>query len=514
MMRSTVAGLLMAAVFLLALDGVLAAAATPSNPLGVFDGQSDVGSVSPPGTARFDAATGTYLLDSAGANTWYHIDGFHYLWKKTSGDLTLTADVAFPSHTYAHEPNPHRKGILMIRQSLDAGGAYIGIGVHGSGLTALQFRRERGANTEGIELNIEAPKTVRLEKRGDTFTLLLSMHGEPLHPAGASATLRFKEPFFVGLGALSHDVDTTDRVVFSQVSLQPLSSPPNEARSTTFSSLIDIQIEDQFRRAVVIRSLPTLLQSADWIPGSRSIYVHESGHVIRVPLLDPLAGGTPQDVATPGLVGCAANYGLSFDGQWLAMSCAPAKGEQHEVFVLPAGGGAPRQLTHGTAPSYFHAWSFDSATIAFTRGRASKADIFLVAAAGGAETRLTRDSLNDGPDFTPDGKFMYFDSMRSGSLQIWRMHTDGSGAEQITDDDNVNSSPHVAPDGKTLVFLSQAPGSGDAIGPAAIKAMAFDDGLIRTVANVQGNRNSFSMYPWGDSHHLAFISYQSRGDAP
>ena len=163
------AGLLMAAVFPLALDGVLAAAATPSIPLGVFDGQSDVGSVSPPGTARFDAATGTYLLDSAGANTWYHIDGFHYLWKRTSGDLTLTADVVFPPHTYAHEPNPHRKGILMIRQSLDPGGAYIGIGVHGSGLTALQYRRERGANTEGIELNIDMPKTVRLEKRGDTF---------------------------------------------------------------------------------------------------------------------------------------------------------------------------------------------------------------------------------------------------------------------------------------------------------------------------------------------------------
>src|SRR5580704_5229029 len=51
MMRSTVAGLLMVAVFPPALDGVPATAATPTNPLGVFDGQSDVGSVSPPGTA-------------------------------------------------------------------------------------------------------------------------------------------------------------------------------------------------------------------------------------------------------------------------------------------------------------------------------------------------------------------------------------------------------------------------------------------------------------------------------
>ena len=45
----------------------------------------------------------------------------------------------------------------MIRQSLDAGSSYAAVAGHGSGMTALQFRRARGANTEDIELNIEAP---------------------------------------------------------------------------------------------------------------------------------------------------------------------------------------------------------------------------------------------------------------------------------------------------------------------------------------------------------------------
>ncbi len=163
--------------------------------LGLFEGQSDIGSVVPPGTGRYDPGKGTYTLTSAGANTWYRVDDFHYLWKKAVGDLALTADVTFPPHTYDHEPDPHRKGLLMFRQTLDAGGVYVDVAVHGSGLIALQYRRERGANTQDIEINTNAVQTVRLEKRGDVFTLYGAKKGEPFHPLGASIKLRLKEPF-------------------------------------------------------------------------------------------------------------------------------------------------------------------------------------------------------------------------------------------------------------------------------------------------------------------------------
>src|ERR1043165_6838413 len=97
--------------------GILAASV-----LGLFEGQSDIGSVVPPGTGSYDPGKGTYTLTAAGANTWYRVDDFHYLWKKAAGDLTLTADISFPTHTYGHEPAPHRKGLLMFRQTLDPGG--------------------------------------------------------------------------------------------------------------------------------------------------------------------------------------------------------------------------------------------------------------------------------------------------------------------------------------------------------------------------------------------------------
>jgi catechol 2,3-dioxygenase-like lactoylglutathione lyase family enzyme len=485
---------------------------------GLFEGQADIGSVVPPGTGSYDSRRGTYTLTSAGANTWYRVDDFHYVWKKAVGDLALTADVSFPPHTYDHEPDPHRKGLLMFRQTLDPGGVYVDVGVHGSGLTALQYRRERGANTQDIEINTAAFRTVRLEKRGDVFTLWVSSKGEPLHPLGASIKLHLKEPFYVGLGAVSHDVNTTDKVEFAQVSLQPPSPVARDAEPILHSALQTLSIQDQFRRAMMIRTAPGRLRSPNWAPDRKSIYVHEDGRLRKIPYLTPDAGGVPQDIPVGTLVDCSGNFGLSPDGKYLAVTCAETKGGRHEVHVLPAGGSdTPRKLTHSASGSFFHAWAPDSQTIAFTRGSAGKADLFTIPLAGGAETRLTSDTLNDGPDYTPDGKLIYFDSSRSGSTQIWRMKSDGTGAEQVTDDDAVNSSPHVSPDGKFVAFLSQPADSDQGITDATLKVMSLGDGMIRPIVDFQGNRDSFSMYGWGDGTHLAFVGYHrvaAVGSAP
>ena len=88
--------------------------------------------------------------------------------------------------------SPHRKALLMFRQTLDPDALYADAAIHGNGETALQYRRNKGDTTQDIEFNIGAPKTLRLEKRGDTITLFVSMHGEPLHQAGASIKLHLR----------------------------------------------------------------------------------------------------------------------------------------------------------------------------------------------------------------------------------------------------------------------------------------------------------------------------------
>ena len=144
-----------------------------SQPIGVFDGHADVGENPKAGSATYDAATGEYRVTGGGANIWAAVDAFHFLYKKMSGDVTLTADVKFDGTGV----NPHRKAVLMVRQSLDANSAYADVARHGSGLTSLQYRPTAGAETMEVQSKDDAPIRIRLVRRGNEFTMFTGKPG-------------------------------------------------------------------------------------------------------------------------------------------------------------------------------------------------------------------------------------------------------------------------------------------------------------------------------------------------
>ena len=82
-------------------SGLLSAQATSSR-VGIFEGQADIGKVVPAGTLNYSPKTGAYTLTAAGWDLWSTEDGFHFVWKKLSGDLSLTADIDFPVKTGEH----------------------------------------------------------------------------------------------------------------------------------------------------------------------------------------------------------------------------------------------------------------------------------------------------------------------------------------------------------------------------------------------------------------------------
>ncbi len=491
------------------LAALLATAPAAAGDFGLFESQSDVGSVSPPGSAIYDKATQSYTLTSAGANLWGKEDAFHFLWKKASGDFLLTADIAFPSASYAHAPNPHRKALLMIRQDLDADSTYVDAAPHGVGLTALQYRPEKGGVTQDIELNITFPKTVQLEKRGDVLTLYVSEHGEALHPVGAIITQHFTEPFYLGLGLTAHDAATTDKVVFSHVRLeQPV---PLSGTLTTWSTLQVIKIDEGAPTATVIESRPGIYESPNFAPDMKSILINENGRVFRIPLLDPLTGGTRQEFSTGDASGCWGEHGFSPDGKAYAVSCKAPGASGPDVHIVPASGGMARRITQQPI-SFFHGWSPDGSSITFTSIVGGHEDIYTVPAAGGPARRLTSEALNDGAEFAPDGT-LYFNSNRSGSMQIWRMHADGTQAEQITNDAFDNWYPHISPDGKWLVMLSYEKGvatTGHPMNkPVTLRLRSLADGKTRVLVRLIGGQGTVDSPCWSpDSTLIGFVSYQ------
>ena len=62
--------------------------------------------------------------------------------------------------------------------------------------------------------------------------------------------------------------------------------------------------------------------------------------------------------------------------------------------------------------------------------------------------------LDDGLEYSPDGAYIYFNSARTGTMQIWRMHPDGSGQELVIPEGSNDWFPHISPDGQWMAFLA------------------------------------------------------------
>jgi hypothetical protein len=201
-------------------------------PIGIFDGQADVGAALVPGRASFDAATGRYTIDSAGYNIWYTRDEFRYLWKRMSGDVSLAADISYPDLSGYGD----RKAVLVIRQSLDDDAKEAIVALHGLGMIHLAVRPERDVRIKDTEYRIGGrgrpggaspdslvtvmAQRIGIEKRGDAFALFVSLEGEPMHQFGPPITLHLDEPFYVGIGFCSHLPVTSDTAMLSNVVLE------------------------------------------------------------------------------------------------------------------------------------------------------------------------------------------------------------------------------------------------------------------------------------------------------
>ena len=123
----------------------------------------------------------------------------------------------------------------------------------------------------------------------------------------------------------------------------------------------------------------------------------------------------------------------------------------------------------------------------------------------------TAKGLDDGPEYAPDGNYIYFNSVRTGLMQIWRMKPDGSGQEQVFNDEYNNWFPHISPDGKWMVFLSfdksveGHPPNKDVV----LRVMSMIDKKITVLAKLLGGQGTINVPSWSpDSTRLAFVSYQ------
>lgn len=492
---------------------------------GLFSSRCDVGKVDKPGSLSLDPSTGSYRVSGTGENLGLTNDSFQFVWKQLSaGHLTFAADARWLGPT----SNPGREACLMIRQTLDPGSPYVGAVLRANGVACLQCRENTNDPTRLILSNIFTPARVRIERHADDVTFSAAGPGEKLRPAGGSFHLHFTLPFYLGLAVCGHGTDSTEAVEFSNVEL--LIPPPASANRFKVESTLEIIDVSSSDRRVVYQTSDHI-EAPNWSRDGSYFLFNSADRIWKI----PITGGKPHLVDTGRATHCGSNHGISPDGEWLAMNDYTSDDAKSRIYVLPVTGGQPRLVTPdapsysvpespGVASSpfrrlvipyshsYWHGWSPDGKTIAYSAERSGEFDVYTISVQGGGEKRLTTaPGIDDGPDYSSDGRYIFFSSERTGLMQIWRMKTDGSEQTQITADEFNNWLPHPSPKGRWVVFLSYPrdvkglPENKDVM----LRLMDPTGGRVRVLAKLLGGHGTIDVPSWSpDARQLAFVSYQ------
>ncbi|GAB4042299.1 TolB family protein [Spirosoma litoris] len=471
--------------------------------LGVFEGNTDIGTVLKPGSAQYNPKTHQYELSGSGYNIWFDHDEFHYLWKRIKGDFILYTR----ANLVGKGVDPHRKVGWMVRSSLDGKSAHINAAEHGDGLTSLQFRRTTGANTEEVRSKLTHADVIQLERKGNTYTMRVAKFGEPFVTEQVT-DLNLGDEVYVGLFIGSHNKDVLERGTFRDVRI---SVPAHDGlvpyREYLASNLEILDVASGNRQ--VIFNAPKSIQAPNWMPDGKTLLYNGDGLMYTF----NLATGQPSVLNTGDVKNNNNDHVLSFDGKMLGLSSGVKELGGSIIYTVPSTGGSPKQITP-KGPSYLHGWSPDKKTLVFTGSRNNEFDIYTVPSNGGPETRLTDvKGLDDGPEYTPDGKYIYFNSSRTGTMQLYRMKADGSEQVAITNGEFHDWFPHISPDGKWIVFLSFLKDEVKADDHPFYKHVYLrllpisGVGQPKVIAYIYGGQGTINTPSWSpDSKRVAFIS--------
>jgi len=214
---------------------------------------------------------------------------------------------------------------------------------------------------------------------------------------------------------------------------------------------------------------------------------------------------------------CNNDHLISPDGKWLGISNTDAndtstKLNKSIIYIMPINGGQPRRVTPNI-PSYLHGWSPDGKTLVYCAERNGDYDVYAIPVEGGTEKRITTtEGLDDGPEYSADGKYIYFNSYRSGHMHLWRMLADGSQPEQLTFDENSNWFAHPSPNNQSIVYLAYTSDEKQQhlFGKdVKLRLMDLKTRKIRDLTPVfYGGQGTINVPSWSaDSRKLAFVSY-------
>ena len=472
--------------------------------LGLFEGHADVGTVSLPGSAAYDASRDQYVI-AGSVRSMTDRDDFHFVWKKMAGNFILS----MRGQLEGNGVEAHRRLGWTIRPTLAADAPHVTAALHGNGMVSLQTRRAAGGMTEQFQFGDSvagAMQVLQIERRDGVYIMSTAVDGDTL-VAKTISDVTLPDTVYVGLYVCAHNDTVLERAYFSNVRI----TIPAKRDFVPYRDYIGSRLEVldiASGNARVVHTYEHSFQAPQYTADGKALVYAQDGLIYRFDLATAKASVVPTGFATRN----NNDHVFSWDGKWLGISnFMTDEGGRSIIHIVPAGGGTPRRVTP-SGPSYLHGWSPDQKWLVYAGQRDGKFDIYRISVNGGPEIRLTdAPGVNDGPEYTPDGRWIYFNSARTGLMQIWRMKPDGSGQEQVTSDHFNNWFPHISPDGQWFTFISFPPDIPPEDHPfykhTYIQLMPIDGGKSKVIAYVYGGQGTINVPSWSpDGRSIAFVS--------
>lgn len=289
-------------------------------------------------------------------------------------------------------------------------------------------------------------------------------------------------------------------------------SAQNSQRVISYLEIYDLETQSH----QVIKEFPFLIEAPNWTSDGKWLVINKNGRLYKVA---PDGSTDLIEISTGAVTQCNNDHVISADGKWIALSSNDPneKGWNSYVYTVPFEGGDPKKITP-LGPSYLHGISPDGKKIAYCafRGPNNEQDVYVMPVKGGKEIRLTdAPGLDDGPEYSMDGKYIWFNSVRTGRMQAWRMKTNGKEQTQMTFDTDMNSwFPHISPDGEKVVYIAYhdyevAAGDHTANQNVELRMIPAAGGEPETLVKLFGGQGTINVNSWSpDSKKFAYVSYR------
>lgn len=467
---------------------------------GKFDHSFIIGHADEKGMFEYDSEEQIYSIKSGEEGSP------HFLARKANGNFILRARIL---------SNKDNEGILgwRISNSPDAGSAYVkSVTENGGELTSLQYSPGGDGELQKVNMDLTHTDIIQLERRGKDYILSAARFGQPFQEVQLS-DIDLNDEVYIGLYIAQDNENGYSEAKFMNVRITvPVDDDYTPYQDYIGSRLETVNVETGQRK--ILHTENRSLQAPNWTIDGKTLIYNADGLLYYF----DLETKTPSVMDTGFATANNNDHVISFDGTKMGIS---HHSEDHDgqsiIYTVPIEGGTPQQVTE-KGPSYLHGWSAGDDTLTYTGERNGQFDIYKISEDGGEEVQLTdTPGLDDGSEYTPDGKYIYFNSNRTDTMQIWRMRPDGSQPEQLTFDEYQDWFPHISPDGKTVLFLSYMPEVPSGDHPfykhVYLRKIPLDGGEPEVVAYLYGGQGTINVPSWSpDSKYVSFVSNTQMDD--